>query len=617
MTINANQLVNVTPAVAAPGGSNFVMSGFLLTNSLIAGTAASRVPSGVVLSFASALAVAAYFGGTSIEASLANNYFLGYDNSAKKPANLLIAEFPYGASNQATSAYVRGGTFGTATQYNSSFSNGTLNITIDGALFQATGINVAGTNTFSAVAAIVQTALQAAQPVTASATASSITGTTLTVGTVTTGTFAVGQVISGSGVTTGTTLTALLTGSGSTGSTFTVSVSQTVASTTITGKPQLPTVIFDPVSAAFVVISGSTGVPSLMTAASTTPLATQMLLTAATGATVSAQGGVNINGAGIAPAMSVLTAINPNWAGFTTVFEPSTADKVFFAAWTNQPTSPYWYAMWDSLTAAAVIAGNDVTSAGYLIALAGYGGTIGLTYNPAESTVAALMSTAMFTLGAGASINYNALNGRITLAYRTQAGMLPTITDSVASANVIAASQAGTSNYSFYGSYGNQGNQFICFQNGSISGSFRWWDSYTNQIWLNNNIQTSLIQLLKLIGSVPYNATGYSIVYHSLYSGAATQTGTQPQTAPVGPIAAAVNFGAIRPGVVLSANQILEVNNAAGVAIDGVLNQVGWYLQVLDPGATVRVQRGSPIVNFWYMDGQSIQYIAITSINVQ
>jgi hypothetical protein len=60
----------------------------------------------------------------------------------------------------------------------------------------------------------------------------SISGTTLTVTSVTSGNIGIGSVISGTGVTVGTTITALGSGTGSTG-TYTVSVSQTVASTTI------------------------------------------------------------------------------------------------------------------------------------------------------------------------------------------------------------------------------------------------------------------------------------------------------------------------------------------------------------------------------------------------
>jgi hypothetical protein len=63
-------------------------------------------------------------------------------------------------------------------------------------------------------------------------TASSISTTTLTVGGTVAGTFAVGQLICGTGVTAGTYITALGTGTGGAG-TYTVSASQTVASTAI------------------------------------------------------------------------------------------------------------------------------------------------------------------------------------------------------------------------------------------------------------------------------------------------------------------------------------------------------------------------------------------------
>lgn len=63
----------------------------------------------------------------------------------------------------------------------------------------------------------------------------SIAAKVLTVTAVTSGKLAVGQTISGSGVTAGTKITGLLTGTGGTG-TYSVSATQTVASTTITGS---------------------------------------------------------------------------------------------------------------------------------------------------------------------------------------------------------------------------------------------------------------------------------------------------------------------------------------------------------------------------------------------
>ena len=72
--------------------------------------------------------------------------------------------------------------------------------------------------------------------VTVATTAAIVTGsiatTTLTVTAVTSGTLSIGQVISGTGVTAGTRIVAFVSGSGGIG-TYTVDVSQTVASTTI------------------------------------------------------------------------------------------------------------------------------------------------------------------------------------------------------------------------------------------------------------------------------------------------------------------------------------------------------------------------------------------------
>jgi hypothetical protein len=76
--------------------------------------------------------------------------------------------------------------------------------------------------------------LNITQPVQTPVYTGSISGTTLTVTAVASGFVGVGSTISGTGVTGGTTITGLGTGTGGIG-TYTVSASQTVASTTITG----------------------------------------------------------------------------------------------------------------------------------------------------------------------------------------------------------------------------------------------------------------------------------------------------------------------------------------------------------------------------------------------
>lgn len=85
----------------------------------------------------------------------------------------------------------------------------------------------------------------------------SISGTTLTITAVSTGMLVPGRVIAGTGVTSGTTVTAFGTGSGGVG-TYTVSVSQTVSSTTITAVTGVTT--YDSVYIKTPIAIGSTGI---------------------------------------------------------------------------------------------------------------------------------------------------------------------------------------------------------------------------------------------------------------------------------------------------------------------------------------------------------------------
>ena len=52
------------------------------------------------------------------------------------------------------------------------------------------------------------------------------------------------------------------------------------------------------------------------------------------------------------------------------------------------------------------------------------------------------------------------------------------------------------------------------------------------------------------------------------------------------------------------------------VIVSTTLEQQGYYLQILDPGAQVRGNRGTPVINFWYTDGGAVQKITVASIDV-
>ena len=82
------------------------------------------------------------------------------------------------------------------------------------------------------------------------------------------------------------------------------------------------------------------------------------------------------------------------------------------------------------------------------------------------------------------------------------------------------------------------------------------------------------------------------------------------------PVAAALNNGAIEPGVVLSELQKSELANEVGHDISEELETHGFYIQILDPGAVTRAERGSPIISIWYTYGGAVQRLDVASTAV-
>lgn len=354
------------------------------------------------------------------------------------------------------------------------------------------------------------------------------------------------------------------------------------------------TVTFDSVSSAFVFTSSATGTAATIGyATSSGALNANLKLTQATAAVLSQGAAIAAPGT----AMDAVVATTTNWATFFTGFDPDTAgnnvNKLAFSAWANGKNNRYAYVCWDADDSPATSV-PATASLGYLIGPSGnnYSGTILLgsdNFNIVDATYAA------FVCGAAASIDFTETNGRITFAFKSQAGLAATCTDAASAQNLLA------NGYNFYGAYATANQTFTWLYNGSVSGKFLWADSFINQIWLNNQLQLSIMVLYQNTKSIPYNTAGYAMI----------------EAACLDVINQGLLFGAFRPGVTLSASQIAEVNTAAGLNIATTLQQQGWYLQVLDANPQVRAARGSPPCTFWYMDGQSVQQISLASINVQ
>lgn len=342
--------------------------------------------------------------------------------------------------------------------------------------------------------------------------------------------------------------------------------------------PSAPTCAWNAVNSTFTLTSPTTGASSTMTVATGT-LAAGLSFTSATGAILSQGDAADTP----TTAMDNVKAATQNWVDFMTMWEPVTADKELFAEWSNAQNQRYMYVAWD--TDAQAIVNGSTTCFGAIAKSLAYDGVM-VVYNTKE--------LAAFVLGSVASIDFTRTNGRITAAFKSQSGFVPTVTDQQIAANLLA------NGYNFYGSYATANDQFNFLYNGNIAGKWKWLDTFVDQVYLNAQFQLALLSLLTSVKSIPYNEQGYSLI----------------RAAMIDPIAAGITFGSIRTGITLSASQTAQINQAAGRDVSTIIEQQGYYLQILDPGAQVRGNRGTPVINFWYTDGGAVQKINVASIDV-
>lgn len=507
MSIPASNIVQIIPGVVSAGGASLSLNGVILDTD-------QAIPSGSILQFNSASAVAAYFGQGSLQANLATIYFAGFDGSTQKPGLLYFA--PFAASARA--AEILGGSLAAITLATLQTYSGTLIVKLAGTTHTSANIDLSTATSFSNAASLIAAAFTAPG--------------------------------------------------------FTVSYNSTRAQ--------------------FVITSSSTGATQTIESATGT-IAANLKLTTATGAMLSPGADADTP----ATAMNNVTKATRNWAGFMTTFEPTTDDKVAFAAWNNAQGNLYAYIGWD--TDALAIVANQPTTFGARVNALNYNGTFPIAGDASVAMLAGTTATAQarniaaFVLGTMASIDFGATNGRTDFDFRSQSGLAFNVNDEQVGLNL------ESNGYNFYGSYATAAQPFIFLHPGKVSGAFKWMDSYVNQIKLNADFQLAGMTLLTTAKSIGYNPSGY----------------TRINTAFLDPINAAVNFGSIRAGVELDELQAAQINSDAGTRISEILTTRGWYLQIKDPGAQVRAQRGSPICNFWYTDGGSVQKITLNSVNVQ
>ena len=587
-------VASVTPAVEAVEGSAVDIVGVVLTQNTL-------LPAGEAMEFVSDKAVGAFFGTGSAEYAYAEGYFAGDDDATQTPATLYFVRYP----EAAIPAFLLGAT-GASLAALQAITAGSITLEVNGASLTSANVNLSAAGSFSAVAAALQTALAHND----AAFTGAIAGNVLTVSAVASGALAVGQAIADTAgnVPAGVTILEQLTGTAGEAGTYQLSstFAEPVSAETMTAGAL--TVAYLSTPGAFVITTGTPGTADSITVANTGALATAMGLTAAAGATASPGAAAATPGAFMDGVVNEVT----DWATFTTLWEPVSADKVVFFQWTDAQGDNYAYVCW-STEAEDVDPNATSGSASHTMRSSSACPTTSARWPSASTSRRVLISPtaskcpastyapvnlalkAAFIMGAAACINFEEANGRRNFSYLKQASLSADVTDKDTAA-VLKAKRIN-----FYGKLSSKKNSYNREMFGFVSGEFLWMDSYINQIWLNSNLQEDLFLVLDTYPNIPYNTEGYSYISEGLGD----------------TISTALSFGAIQTGITLTAAQANAVNTKAGTNVSSVLETEGWALVIQAATGTIRSGRGSPPIYFFYTDGESVNTLNLTSTEVQ
>lgn len=340
------------------------------------------------------------------------------------------------------------------------------------------------------------------------------------------------------------------------------------------------TVLYSSLTGAFTITSGTTGATSEVGYASApttgTDLSALLNLTQALGAVQS----VGMDAMSESEQMTAILGKSQNWVSFTTAWEADVDEALAWAAWSNDNYGWLYVPYSTSPTMTSPDSAADMASA---IKAALYDHT---------AVVYGSLEYAAFIMGVVASIAWQRVNGTITAAFKRQSGLAPWVVDETTATNLEAK------NCNYFGNFATRNAEFVFLYPGVLSSSdYGYIDPYINSIWLNNRLQVSLMDGITNIGRVPYNLRGYTMIKAWMMD----------------PVNEARMNASIEAGVTLSERQRSEVMNEAGLDISQELWTQGYYIQVLDPGASVRAQRGSPIVSLWYTYGGAVQRIEVAS----
>lgn len=347
------------------------------------------------------------------------------------------------------------------------------------------------------------------------------------------------------------------------------------------------TVTFNTQLSAFQISTTATGSSATIGFPTDTSLSPLIYLQAAQGALLQATGAAAATPAGI---MNGVIEVTTNWASFTTDWLPTLTVMEGFADWVSAQTGgtqpgPFLYVPYDNNV--AVLASNPVADSLGVVTSEQNG--VACIYNPSGLI-------ASFVCGAVASVNFNAKGGRVQFdALQSPLGPPPDVTTQTAYTNLLA------NFYNAYCQFGASAETLSLLENGQVSGTWKWLDSYVNAIFFTQALQNAGLALKTAVKWIPYTSVGQALISAAL----------QPV------ITQMLNFGAAVSGGTLTPLQQAQIDAATvSGAAQSVMNN-GYFLYVPLPAPDVQSTRKWPGIVLFYFDGLGMQSMSMASIDVQ
>jgi len=198
-------------------------------------------------------------------------------------------------------------------------------------------------------------------------------------------------------------------------------------------------------------------------------------------------------------------------------------------------------------------------------------------------------------LAMGASINYSNTNSRINFAFKSFTGVASTITTSM-QADALDALRCN-----YYADFEDLAeNIYYFYQKGFMTGEWLWIDNYYNNCWLDGALTSSIANVMKNASYVPFSPSGYSML----------------NAAMITVMNLAIINAVVEAGVTIDESTANILYQDAGQDIAPLLTQQGYFIQINDPDAATKAERGSPIINVWYINGGCVNKVTITNTQV-